>query len=325
MWTLYDDFSILASPEPCPYSVPHACKKKQISRCNHTVIVACHADVDSDEYICEENCEVVLACGHSCRHSCCATGIPDDQEIDHGACTQNCGRQFSTCSHACNVECHGQDPCPACTSPCDVECGHSRCPLHCSEPCAPCVVSQYLSSCPHSTCSMPCAAPCDHIPCSLRCENISSCGHQCPSVCGEICPSEKYCQICASVEIKETPVDFILGESYQEIHLTENPCIFPRCGHFLIIESMDGQMDLKKHYDLDDLGRPTAISSSSTPFSVEDIRTCATCHGSLRRLSRYGRLMRRALLDEATKKLILYVNQRYIPIAQELPRVLSQL
>jgi lipopolysaccharide biosynthesis protein len=40
-------------------------------------------------------------------------------------------------------------------------------------------------------------------------------------VCREIYPSEKYCQICASAEIKETPVDFILGESYQEINLNE--------------------------------------------------------------------------------------------------------
>ncbi|KAJ5385775.1 hypothetical protein N7509_008316 [Penicillium cosmopolitanum] len=88
---------------------------------------------------------------------------------------------------------------------------------------------------------------------------------------------------------------------------------------------MDGQMDLRKHYCLDDLERPTAISASSTPFSIEDIRTCATCRGSLRGLSRYGRLVRRALLDEATKKLILYVNQRYIPLAQELPRVLYEL
>lgn len=172
---------------------------------------------------------------------------------------------------------------------------------------------------------MPCAAPCDHVPCSLRCELVLPCGHQCPSVCGEICPSEKYCQICASDKIKETPVDFILGESYQEINLIENPCIFPKCGHFLTIESMDGQMDLKKHYDLDDMRRPTAISSSSEPFSIDDIRTCATCRGSLRSLSRYGRLVRRALLDEVTKKLILYVNQQYVPLAQELPAVLSEL
>ncbi|KAJ5999068.1 hypothetical protein N7451_006878 [Penicillium sp. IBT 35674x] len=119
--------------------------------------------------------------------------------------------------------------------------------------------------------------------------------------------------------------DFILGELFREINLAENPCIFPQCGHFLTVESMDAQMDLKKHYIMDDMEKPISISSSSEPFSIEDIRTCATCRGSLRSLSRYGRLVRRSLLDEATKKFILYLNQQYVPLAQELPVVLTQL
>ncbi|KAJ5272487.1 hypothetical protein N7478_007612 [Penicillium angulare] len=88
---------------------------------------------------------------------------------------------------------------------------------------------------------------------------------------------------------------------------------------------MDGQMDLKKHYNLDETEKPISIASSSEPFSIEDIRRCATCRGSLRSLSRYGRLVRRAMLDEATKKFILYANQGYVPLAQELPDLLSKL
>ncbi|KAJ5632888.1 hypothetical protein N7490_009227 [Penicillium lividum] len=88
---------------------------------------------------------------------------------------------------------------------------------------------------------------------------------------------------------------------------------------------MDAQMDLKKHYVMDDMDKPVSISSSSEPFAIDDIRTCATCRGSLRNLSRYGRLVRRALLDEATKKFILYLNQQYVPLAQKLPDVQSKL
>ncbi|KAL4911007.1 AAA domain-containing protein [Aspergillus multicolor] len=301
--------------------------EREIPHCRHKTRVPCHIDVNSVLYKCAHQCQTVLPCGHNCKRQCmsCIKRNGEGVEIDHGICTQKCGRLYSTCAHACIAKCHGDAPCPPCSSPCDVQCAHSKCPEKCSDPCAPCAMSDCLSSCPHSSCSMPCAAPCDHIPCSLRCEKMLSCGHQCPSVCGEICPSSAFCQVCCTDEVKEMVVDFIMGEQYREVDLTENPCIFPKCGHFLTIESMDAQMDLKKHYTMNEKDRPAAISSSSQPFSIDDIRTCAICRGSLRSVSRYGRLVRRALLDEATKKFILYLNQQYVPMAQELPGCISQL
>ncbi|KAL5364485.1 hypothetical protein BJX96DRAFT_187908 [Aspergillus floccosus] len=289
---------------------------REIPHCRHRASVACHVDVNSVNYQCTHQCGSVLSCGHNCKRECasCVTRTAEGPRIDHGKCTQKCGRLYSTCAHACTEECHGDDPCPPCPSPCDVRCGHSRCPKKCSEPCAPCAVSECLSACPHSSCSMPCAAPCDHIPCSVRCDKVLSCGHQCPSVCGEPCPSSEFCQHCASDSVKDTMVDFILGEQYREVDLTENPCIFPECGHFLTIESMDGQMGIKNHYVVDDKGRPISIASSSHPFSIDDIRTCAICRGSLRNVSRYGRL-----------RFILYLNQEYVPMAQDLPKRISQL
>ncbi|KAG2420534.1 hypothetical protein HFD88_000146 [Aspergillus terreus] len=141
-----------------------------------------------------------------------------------------------------------------------------------------------------------------------------------------LCAVIKCCRVATSARrIKDTVVDFILGEQYRTVDLTENPCIFPECGHFLTIESMDGQMGIGNHYVLDDKGRPISIASSSQPFSIDDIRKCAICRGSLRNVSRYGRLVRRALLDEATKRFILYLNQVYVPLAQDLPKHISQL
>lgn len=88
---------------------------------------------------------------------------------------------------------------------------------------------------------------------------------------------------------------------------------------------MDAQMDMTTHYEVDADGKPTSIRISSTPFSVQDIRTCATCRGSLRDVARYGRLVRRAILDESTKKLILLLNREYVPLAQELPGLVHEL
>ncbi|PLB42026.1 putative NF-X1 finger and helicase domain protein [Aspergillus candidus] len=277
----------------CPMPV-----KKQVRHCDHEVTVACHID------LCRSN----LPCGHSCNRECwqCTVHGAEGIQVDHGTCTEKCGRPYTTY--------------------CPVQCGHSRCPRKCSEPCAPCAVPTCLSACPHSACTMPCAAPCDHTPCSLRCDKVLSCGHRCPSLCGEVCPNAKYCQTCATDEIADTPVDFILSLTYREIDLDESPCIFPPCGHFLTVESMDGQMNLKKHYVMNEMGKPVAIASSSAPFSNDDsVRTCATCRGSLRSIARYGRLVRRVLLDEATKKFILYLNQAYVPMAEKLPQLIADL
>lgn len=298
--------------------------KKQVPGCGHKVIVQCFVDVTKSGYCCDAPCKVSLSCGHTCKWPCwhCTVHTPEGVIVDHGKCLEVCGRNQSTCVHACNQTCHGSEPCPPCSMPCEIQCAHSKCPRLCAEPCTPCAVSTCLSSCPHSQCSMPCAAPCDHIPCTLRCEERLSCGHQCPSVCGELCPPTEFCQKCASPELKERVVDFILAETYAEINLDENPCIFPRCAHFLTIESMDGQMDMKKYYVMED-DKPVAIRSLSEPFSVDDIKRCATCRGSLRDLSRYGRLVRRAILDESTKRFLLYLNREYVPLAQELPLQLA--
>lgn len=88
---------------------------------------------------------------------------------------------------------------------------------------------------------------------------------------------------------------------------------------------MDAQMNMKEYFVIDERGKPTEISASSMPFSISDIKTCATCRGSLRDIARYGRLVRRAILDESTKKLILYLNREYVPLAQELPQRIQQL
>ncbi|KAL6921145.1 hypothetical protein FSST1_005171 [Fusarium sambucinum] len=169
-------------------------------------------------------------------------------------------------------------------------------------------------------CTAPCAAPCNWVPCSLRCDKLLDCGHQCPSLCGEVCPSSKFCQVCATDDIKSVCVDFIMMTEYRDIDLDEEPCVFPNCGHFLAVSSMDGQMDMAAHYTLDADGLPTQILRSSEPFSLDgqDIKSCATCRGSLRSISRYGRIVRRAMLDEATKKFISWSNDEYRSVASGL-------
>ncbi|KAK2755768.1 hypothetical protein FQN54_005918 [Arachnomyces sp. PD_36] len=144
------------------------------------------------------------------------------------------------------------------------------------------------------------------------------CNHQCPSICGEICPDARFCQICANDEIKEMSVDFIEGLIYKEIDLDEDPCLFPKCGHVMTMTNMDGQMSLADHYEFSPEGWITKIKSSNAPFSSKEVKNCPICRGSLRDIARYGRIVRRALLDEATKRFIVWSNTQYVPLAERL-------
>ncbi|KAI1391377.1 uncharacterized protein F4822DRAFT_183775 [Hypoxylon trugodes] len=295
--------------------------KKTVPGCGHIVEVPCNTDVSLDTYKCGHMCLDPRPCGHSCRSSCWQCKQRKDGKVDstnHGICKQPCGRQYTTCQHTCRQECHGGTQCPLCPAPCEVRCSHSRCSKKCHEPCVPCAKETCESHCVHSRCTMPCAAPCDWVPCSKRCDKVLSCGHRCPSICGETCPDAKFCQTCCSESIKSRDVDFIMGMQYHEVDLDDDPCIFPDCGHFITMTNMDGIMSMKDYYDMSAEGKPAAIAKSSEPFSMDEVKACPTCRGSLRSVARYGRIVRRAMLDEATKKFISWSQSEYAKLADKL-------
>ncbi|KAI1205905.1 uncharacterized protein F4807DRAFT_246245 [Annulohypoxylon truncatum] len=308
-----------------------ACKqmvKKKVPGCDHEVEVFCHTDVSADTYRCGKMCLDPQPCGHSCKSPCYKCKERKEGKIfktRHKLCKQQCGRKYTTCSHNCRQECHGKAACPLCPAPCEVRCSHSRCSKQCHEPCAPCAEQTCPSSCPHSKCTMPCAAPCDWVPCSKRCEKLLDCGHRCPSVCGETCPNKIFCQTCCSEDRKKMMVDFIMGTEYRDVDLDEDPCIFPDCGHFVTKTSMDGIMDMKAHYKMSAEDSPTAIGNASKPFSMKEVKTCPTCRGSLRNIARYGRIVRRAMLDEATKKFVAWSHIEYAKLANSLLDVQERL
>ena len=302
---------------------------RRVPGCNHEIQVECHVDVTNKLYRCMAPCGHNWAsCGHTCPNLCyqCRPERKDitvGTDFQHGVCLAKCGRNYKNCRHSCEQKCHeiSNTPCPPCPKPCEVRCGHSKCGKQCHEPCAPCAEQHCNSSCPHGACTMPCAAPCNWVPCSLRCGETMTCGHQCPSVCGEPCPGSYFCQECSSDTIKATCVDFLEMQEYHEIDLDLEPCIFPDCGHFLTVTSMDGQMNMGEYYMLDANGLPAGVSKPSEPFSMdqsEAVRVCPTCRGSLRNIARYGRIVRRGMLDEATKKFIAWSNGQYLNLAEAL-------
>lgn len=296
--------------------------------CGHTVKIRCYELPLAANHPCNATCSTALDCGHDCKQTCkdCNTRDEDGHilKVEHGICKNPCGRGYTTCSHACSETCHGEKPCRLCVEPCEVLCSHSQCSKKCHEPCIPCV-ENCSWSCPHrGACKLPCAVPCELLPCSKRCSLTLRCGHQCPSVCGELCPEVRHCQQCADTSVKDMMVDYIMGSAYADINLDESPCLIPSCGHILTLESMDGHMDISSYYTMSsnsDVEEPIiALKSSSVPFSTSELRNCPLCRKPLRNINRYGRIVRRAWIDEATKKFIVWANAQFVPLAARMER-----
>lgn len=164
---------------------------------------------------------------------------------------------------------------------------------------------------------MPCAVPCDIIPCSNRCEKELTCKHQCPGICGEACPEAKYCKECAGPEILEKIVDFIMYESYGDVDLDENPIIFLTCGHFYTVSTLDGMMDLKESYIIDPEGVILGPKPASGVASGKGPKGCPECRKPLRDIHRYNRVVKLALLDEATRRFVANAQKQYMGLLDD--------
>ncbi|KAL0261608.1 hypothetical protein SLS55_003038 [Diplodia seriata] len=138
------------------------------------------------------------------------------------------------------------------------------------------------------------------------------------------CPEAKFCQVCAADKIKDQQVDFIEMLTYKEVDLNEDPCLFPPCGHIMTMANMDGHMDMNKHYVTAPDGTFVGLKPAP-PFSSDELKACPTCRGALRSISRYGRVVRRALLDESTKKFIVWSQNEYLRLQTQFQDAHSEL
>jgi len=84
---------------------------------------------------------------------------------------------------------------------------------------------------------------------------------------------------------------------------------------------MDGWMSMKAFYAHDVDRKIVALVDNAEPFSASALKNCPLCRGPLRSLNRYSRITRRALIDEATKKFIIWVNRESTLLVKRMEEV----
>ncbi|KAG8528997.1 uncharacterized protein KY384_006686 [Bacidia gigantensis] len=121
-------------------------------------------------------------------------------------------------------------------------------------------------------------------------------------------------RVVISVQQSAARLDLLEYKTYSQIDLADDLCVFLKCGHIITVESMDGLMELSSYYELNADGRITGLRlPGPEPLSVKS-KGCPQCRGSIRNITRYNRVEKRALLDEATKKFIVWSNAEFVPL-----------
>ncbi|RHZ77870.1 hypothetical protein Glove_169g29 [Diversispora epigaea] len=310
--------------------------EKTLPYCEHSVIAECHESVY--DISCKSICGLFNPeCQHECKSlcsSCQENSIRanyDIRELDtnghtvrthHGKCKKICEKNL-LCGHSCEESCHLNKDCPGCKKKCDVKCNHSVCNKTCSHPCSLCA-EECDWYCEHKgTCRVSCGIPCNRLPCDEQCSKLLSCGHQCMGICGEECPPPKYCIICASDDIKDSIVDLITQTTFAEVDWTTERMIFLECGHVFTAETLDNLMEMKNVYHMDFMGNWIGIK----PITDQpgELKRCPNCRAPIKNIQRYGRIIKKCVLDVQNKKFLQEYNRRLKIIQVELERIIKNL
>ena len=229
-------------------------------RCGHWQEVKCS---NKDEtHKCKEKCGHVLKCGHTCGGNCqtCST------RLYHRHCDSMCSKEL-LCGHRCAAPCHGGQ-CPPCNHPCQESCQHGSCSQTCSSVCDPCVRLSD-SACTHTSASTTmCCLPCAQLPCGEPCTVLLPCGHLCPSLCSERCPTA--CPQCITGQFPSTTQMFLA------------------CGHQFDLQTLDDYLDITKLYQVDGTGRITKVKLAPIEQLAVMNLACPSCGQDCKDLRRYA-------------------------------------
>eukprot|EP00798_Chlamydomonas_sp_ICE-L_P006218 gene6218-2834_t len=182
--------------------------------------------------------------------------------------------------------------------------------------------------------SMVLHAPCKtKLPCDLRCTKKLPCGHTCPSVCGEPCPSSKFCVHPSCLKktpanIRDQMVEMMEMRSFHEYaesgDVDQDPLSVLSCSHTPSVSTLDSMVEMiemrsfHEYAESGDVDQdPLLVLSCGHAFSVstldgvaakemsaefQSLPGCLTCRAPISGVARYGRSVNKAMLDLADRR-----------------------
>ncbi|RHZ73529.1 hypothetical protein Glove_230g154 [Diversispora epigaea] len=309
---------------------------KTLPYCEHSVTVECYRSVN--DIFCRSICGLSNPeCNHECKSLCSScqnssrVNVGGTLKLDnnghiartrHEKCKQICQKNLF-CGHSCEESCHLNKDCPDCKKKCNVNCKHSTCTKACSYPCSVCT-EECDWSCEHKgSCEVSCGVPCNRLPCNEQCSKSLRCGHQCMGICGEECPPPEYCTICASDDIKNSIVDLIMQTTFAEVDWTTERMIVLKCGHVFTAETLDNLMGMESVYHMDAMENWIGIK----PITDQpgELKRCPNCRAPINNIQRYGRIIKKCVLDVQNKKFLRKYDQHLKFIQIELGKIVEKL
>jgi hypothetical protein len=120
----------------------------------------------------------------------------------------------------------------------------------------------------------PCYAGCNRLLFEHRWSRNLSCGHQCPGICGEECPTD-YCHACGSKP--GARVGLFEMETYNEANIDEIRIVVLGCGHSFTAELLDGLTSPSEVYTTNVHGYFAGLANISGALATK-IPKCPDCH-----------------------------------------------
>ncbi|KAF9349803.1 hypothetical protein BGX26_011932 [Mortierella sp. AD094] len=269
--------------------------------CNRLQPICQHACPKQCGQLCGDCKEIVgpllLKCGHILEKPQCHQKKNPSKIV----CRVKVTRKLPACEHKHEMQCYQDAAKVVCLQPCAsiLPCGHS-----CTKTCTTCQKASLPKTAPKPKSKDQQAKD---VPRTNhgQCDKSLPCGHRCPSICGEICPPQKFCVECKDPETMSMEVDMIMMASLGETDVDEDPILVLSCGHALTMTTLDGMMDMSRYYE-EQVDRATSntlyLAKRTLPGNEVKQVSCPSCRKPIMQLLRYGRRIKDAQLSLRLKK-----------------------